>query len=100
MVKTAVGTGDQPPDPPYDVHAHAEATMHAIRRIRRNRRRLTQADAEIIVHEEANARAVKVPRHVARHLARFALRSFWWPLLHPKQARQEGYHFVWQRDPE
>ena len=98
MVKTAVGTGDQPPDPPYNVEAHAEATLNARRRIRRDRRTLTQVDAENIVREEANARAVKVPGHVVRHMARNALRSFWWPFLHPKQARREGYRFQWERD--
>ena len=100
MVKTAVGDGDQPPDTPYDPEAHAEATMNAWRRIRRNRRRLTQADAENIVREEANARAVRVPGHVVRHMARNALRRFWWPILHPKQARREGYSFMWERDSE
>ena len=100
MVKTAVGTGDQQPDPPYDPEAHAEAMKNAWRRIRRNRRRLAPADAENIVREEASARGVKVPGHVMRHMARNALRSFWWPFLHPKQARREGYHFQWERDSE
>lgn len=99
-MKTAVGTGDQPPDPPYDVQAHAEATMNAIRRIRRHRRRLTQADAENIIREEANARAVKVSAHFVGGLARSALRPTWWPALHPRQARREGYRFMWERDPE
>jgi hypothetical protein len=74
--------------------------MNAIRRIRRNRRSLTQADAENIVREEAHAKAVHFPGHVVRHLARNALRSFWWPFLHPKEARREGYRFIWERDSE
>ncbi len=93
MVKTAVGTGDQPPDPSFDPEALAEATLNARRRIRRNRRRLTQAEAEGFVREEANSRAVRVPSHFVRQAARNALRSLWWPILHPIQARREGYRF-------
>src|ERR1700709_184665 len=74
MVKTAVGTGDQPPDPPYDGDAHAQATLNALRRIHRNRRQLTQAEAEAIVREEANQRGIKVPGHVVRGIARHARR--------------------------
>lgn len=100
MVRAAVGTGEQPPDPPYDPDAFAEATLNARRRIHRNRRRLTQADAESIVREEANARAIKLPSHFVRQFVRNALRSPWWPILHPIQARGEGYRFEWKPDSE
>lgn len=100
MVKKPVGTGGQPPRRPFDPYALGESLLNARRRIQLNRRRLTQAEAESIVREETNARAVDVPGHFVRLFARNALRSAWWPILNPIQARREGYRFKWNQKSE
>ena len=75
---------------------YLEAHFHAEWRIRPQRHHLTQEQAETIVREEFRDRGVSITRSSVEHLARDSLRSRWWPFLHPRLAKREGYGFEWR----
>ena len=89
---------DWPAEVRATARAHLDAHVVATKRIRARRRRLSQADAEAIVREEATRREITREDAVVEQTARLALRSRWWPLLHPRRAREAGWHLAWERD--
>jgi hypothetical protein len=80
---------------PPEAARYLEAHFHAEWRIRPQRHRLTQEQAEAIAREEFRNRGVSITRSSVEHLARESLRSPYWPFLHPRLAKQEGYRFDW-----
>ena len=87
-----------PDDARTEAHAHVEVHIAAARRIRRNRRRLTQAHAETIVLEDATRTGIGfAQRHVQKE-ASILLTPPWWPWLHPRKARKQGWRFEWEKD--
>lgn len=84
-----------PPDWPERAVAVAEAYGEALIAVQAMRRRISQEAAEVIVSNEYARRGVRLKPHEVRRLARDFMRTPWWPLLHPRKARREGYRTVW-----
>jgi hypothetical protein len=74
---------------------YRDALGAAAQRIHRDRRRITLDTAEKILYEEFASRGVALERAAAAHYARTFHRGPSWPILHPRQARSEGYRFEW-----
>lgn len=89
-----------PPDWPAQSVAFAEAYFESEMAIRARRRTLTLTEATAVVREEFARRSVPITAHRAEGLARTFLRPLWWPFMHPRAARREGYRvdWPWSRD--
>jgi hypothetical protein len=81
--------------PRFDPNDRFAALRDAAQRIIPNRKRMTREDAENIVREEFARRGLPTSSEDVAHQARTFHRGPFWPFLHPRQARREGWRTVW-----
>lgn len=86
---------ERDPEFPEAAYTYAEAVRDAMRRVRRHRRGLSQEAAEAMVREEFARHGMRVSRRGVAQMALTFRRASWWPLLHPRQAKREGWKFWW-----